>query len=72
MKLFIGVEGINDINFLKRMSQVLNGNGLEVPDLDDLERKGQIIFIPCGGSNLSLWASKLAGLNRPEFHLFDR
>ncbi len=72
VKLFIGVEGINDINFLKNMSQVLNGNGLEVPDLDDLERNGQIIFIPCGGSNLSLWASRLAGLNRPEFHLFDR
>jgi len=72
VKLFIGVEGINDINFLKGMSQVLNGNGYEIPDLDDLEKKGQIIFIPCGGSNLSLWASRLADLNRPEFHLFDR
>jgi putative ATP-dependent endonuclease of the OLD family len=25
-----------------------------------------------GGSNLALWTHRLAGLNRPEFHLYDR
>ena len=72
VKLFIGVEGINDINFLKGISRVLINHGQNVPDLEILENAGQLIFIPCGGSNLALWASRLAGLNRPEFHLFDR
>ena len=72
VKLFIGVEGINDINFLKGISRVLINHGQYVPDLVMLEDTGQVIFIPCGGSNLALWASRLAGLNRPEFHLFDR
>lgn len=72
VKLFIGVEGINDINFLKGISNILNNNGKSVPDLEALEDSGQIIFIPCGGSNLALWVSRLANLNRPEFHLFDR
>jgi len=72
VKLFIGVEGINDINFLKGISSILNRNGENVPDLEQLENDGEIIFIPCGGSNLALWASRLAKLNRPEFHLFDR
>lgn len=72
VKLFIGVEGINDINFLKGMSQVLKNHGEDVPDLEKLETDGEIIFIPCGGTNLALWVSRLANLNRPEFHLFDR
>jgi len=72
VKLFIGVEGINDINFLKGISRVLINHGQNVPDLEILENAGRLIFIPCGGSNLALWASRLAGLNRPEFHLFDR
>ena len=72
VKLFIGLEGINDINFLKGMAQVLKNHGEDVPDLEQLETDGEIIFIPCGGTNLALWACRLANLNRPEFHLFDR
>ncbi len=72
VKLFIGVEGINDINFLKGISKVLNEYGKPVPDLAALEDSGQVIFIPCGGSNLALWVSRFAKLNKPEFHLFDR
>ncbi len=71
VKLFIGVEGVNDIHFLQSMSTMLIANGVDVPDLVKLDEKGIIIFIPCGGTNLSLWAHRLAGLNRPEFHLFD-
>jgi predicted ATPase len=72
VKLFIGVEGINDINFLKGISRILNVGGEDTPDLNQLEDDGKIIFIPCGGTNLALWACRLGNLNRPEFHLFDR
>lgn len=72
VKLFIGVEGVNDINFLKGISRILKENGENVLDLGQLEDDGKIIFIPCGGTNLAHWASRLANLNRPEFHLFDR
>ena len=72
VKLFAAVEGVNDINFLKGMSRILNENNEDVPDLTQLENDGKIIFIPCGGTNLAYWVSRLANLNRPEFHLFDR
>ena len=72
VKLFIGVEGINDIDFFKAISGVLLASGEDVLDLVALEKAGEIIFIPLGGSSLSLWTHRLAGLNRPEFHLFDR
>lgn len=71
VKLFIGVEGPNDINFLKNISHMLIQAGEQVPDLCKLEENEHIIFIPEGGSNLLLWTSRLKGLNRPEFHIFD-
>lgn len=72
VKLFIGLEGRNDITFLKNISNILHASGEDVLDLHDLEEKGHVIFFPLGGSNLALWTSKLAGLNRPEIFLFDR
>lgn len=72
VRLFIGVEGINDINFLKNISRGLRMGGEDVLDLGDLESQGSLVFVPLGGSNLTLWTHRLAGLNRPEFHLFDR
>jgi hypothetical protein len=72
IKLFIGLEGRNDINYLKNISKILYDSGEDVIDLFDLEDIGHVIFFPLGGSNLALWTSKLAGLNRPEFYLFDR
>ena len=55
VKIFIGVEGINDINFLINISKVLSQAGESVPNLGDLENQGKIIFFPLGGSNLALW-----------------
>lgn len=72
VKLFVGVEGVNDIDFLKNISRMLIDNGEDVIDLTSLEDNGEIVFIPLGGSSLSLWTHRLAGLNRPEFHLYDR
>lgn len=72
VKIFVGVEGPFDINFLKGISRILIAAGEDIPDLDLLEMNGELIFVPLGGSNLALWASRLTPLNRPEYHLCDR
>ena len=72
VKLFIGVEGPNDIALLQGMTAALRSHGDDVPDLEQLEADGTVIFFPLGGSTLALWTSRLEHLNRPEFHLYDR
>ena len=72
VKVFVGVEGPHDISFLKGIARTLMADGEDVPDLDQLELEGELIFVPLGGSNLALWASRLAPFNRPEFHICDR
>lgn len=72
VKIFIGVEGPHDITFLKGMAKLLIASGENVPDLEQLELDGELVFVPLGGSNLALWASRLAPFNRPEFHICDR
>jgi putative ATP-dependent endonuclease of OLD family len=72
VKLFIGVEGPNDITFLQNIAEALRNEGLDLLDLDKMEMEGQIIFFPVGGSTVALWTSRLEKLNRPEFHLCDR
>ena len=72
VKVFVGVEGGNDINFLIEMSKMFLANGIDILNLEQLEQEGKIIFFPVGGSNLALWTSRLVSLNRPEFYLFDR
>ncbi|WP_052746084.1 ATP-binding protein [Sulfurovum lithotrophicum] len=72
VKLFIGVEGVNDINGLKNFSKVISREYPELIDLDTLENDGKIVFIPLGGSSFKLWINRLNGLNIPEFHICDR
>jgi predicted ATPase len=72
VKLFIGVEGKNDITLLRNFSGLLRRAGEDVLDLEKMELDGEMIFVPLGGSSLALWTSRLANLNRPEFHVFDR
>lgn len=72
VKIFIGVEGKNDISFLCRISRMLKMSGEAVPDLGEEELKGRLVFIPCGGSNVELWVARLKNLNISEFHIFDR
>jgi hypothetical protein len=72
VKLFIGVEGKHDISFLKNISTMLINSGENTPDLNQLELDGELIFTPLGGSALALWCNRLANLNRPEFHIYDR
>ena len=72
VKLFLGVEGTNDIDFLKGISSVLHRTDPSIPDLRALEAKHELIFIPFNGSNLWLWISRLNGLNCTEIHIVDR
>ncbi len=72
VKLFIGIEGINDEAFLKNISRILVDHGEEIIDLDQLDRDGEIVFFPLGGTNLTHWVSRLKNLNRPEYYIFDR
>lgn len=72
VRLFLGVEGPHDIEFLKGMARMLLAGGEAVPNLENLELEGEVIFVPLGGSNLALWASRLHHLNRPELHICDR
>jgi len=72
VKIFICVEGPNDISFLRNVSKILKVEDDNVPDLDQLELDGKLIFVPLGGSTLALWSSRFRKLNRPEFHLCDR
>jgi len=72
VKMFIGVEGKHDIPFLKNMSRLFIQANENTPDLEQLEINGEIIFTPLGGSGLALWCNRLANLNRPEFHIYDR
>jgi hypothetical protein len=72
VKLFIAVEGPNDITFLQGISTALRNDGLDMPDLEKMELNGEIIFFPMGGTNLACWSSRLEPLNHREFHLCDR
>jgi len=72
VKLFIGLEGKHDITFLQTIASALRNDGVDILNLERMELDGEIIFFPLGGSNLTLWSSKLENLNRPEFHLYDR
>lgn len=72
VKVFFGVEGRNDINFLRTISKMLHDAGEGIPDLGQAEDAGYLVFVPVAGSNLDLWVSRLERFNRPEFYMFDR
>ncbi len=70
--VLVVVEGTNDIEFLRRISAILHRDSSDVPDLSQMERDGQLLFLPAGGSDHRLWTGRLAPLRIPEFHLLDR
>lgn len=72
IKVFLGVEGKWDIHFLKSISKTLSISESDIPNLEEAETRGSLVFIPLGGSNMELWATRLAGLERPEFYITDR
>jgi hypothetical protein len=46
VKVFLGVEGKWDIEFLKRISKIIHATDPTVPDLDAAEASGTLVFIP--------------------------
>lgn len=72
VKVFLGVEGKWDIEFLKRISKIIHAADPTVPDLNVAEASRALVFIPLGGSSMELWTVRLAGLDRPEIYITDR
>lgn len=72
VKVFLGVEGKHDIQFLKRLSAILSTDETDIPNLQAAEAAGKLVFLSLGGSNMELWISSMAGFGRPEFYLTDR
>jgi hypothetical protein len=70
-KVLVVVEGANDIEFLRRVSAILHQVDRNMPDLGELERQFELVFVPTGGSDPSS-AFRFASLRLPEFHLIDR
>ncbi len=66
------VEGQNDIEFLRRISRILQCDDARLPNVSDLERRSELVLIPSGGGDPRGWAGRLAPLGCPELHLFDR
>lgn len=66
------VEGIHDINFLRGASRMLHQVDAGVPDVDELEQAGRLLFVPYGGSDPRPWVARLAPLGLAELHLYDR
>ena len=72
VKLFVGVEGPNDENFIKTLTKTLHAEDPSIPDFEQLEADGEIVFILLGGSTILQWASTLMELKIPELYLCDR
>ncbi|MCK9984181.1 MAG: putative ATP-dependent endonuclease of the OLD family [Azoarcus sp.] len=72
VRVFVGVEGPNDIEFLSRVSALLSVGEVDIPDLRRAEQAGTLVYIPMGGSTLELWTNRLQGLEIPEVHIMDR
>lgn len=72
VRIFVGVEGPNDIEFLNRISERLSVAEHDIPNLRDAEQAGTLVYIPMGGSTLELWTNRLQGLAIPEVHIMDR
>lgn len=71
VKIFVCVEGTNDVNFLKNISAILHQH---IPGIPDLNNEDRIAFILLGGSTLKDWVYShyLRNLHRPEVHIYDR
>jgi hypothetical protein len=71
VRVLLLVEGTNDIEFLRRISLLLNSHDSSLPNLSDMEQRGELVFVPFGGSHVRTWTHRLAPLGKPEFHLYD-
>jgi hypothetical protein len=71
VRVLLVVEGTSDIEFLRRISLLLHSHDSSLPQLAEMEHRGELIFVPIGGSHVRAWIHRLAPLGKPEFHLYD-
>jgi len=71
VRVFVCVEGPNDVVFLKTMGRILFNAGEEYALNPDVP---EVVFLPLGGSTLRDWVNGhyLRELGRPEIHIYDR
>ena len=62
---------MNDIEFLRRISMMIHVHNRSLPNLAEMEQRGELIFVPFGGGHVRAWVKRFAPLARPEFHLYD-
>lgn len=72
IKVFVGVEGPNDIEYINGISSDLAQDAAGIVDLRNAEQQGELVYMPMGGSTLELWTNRLEGLQVPEIHILDR
>lgn len=72
VRVFVCVEGPNDVSFLRNIAKILSDAGEDVGF--DPDNTPEIVFLPLGGSTLRDWvnAHYLKPLSRPEIHIYDR
>lgn len=70
--VLVVVEGVHDVEFLRRLTARLHVEDASFPDLAVWEQQGLVIFIPFGGGGVLAWSSRFAPLGCPEMHLYDR
>ena len=71
VQLLICVEGPNDITFFKNITPLI----IQInPALPNLVNDSRVAIFPLGGGTLKDWVTNnyLAGLGKPEFHIYDR
>ncbi|MFP3397165.1 ATP-binding protein [Brevibacterium sp. SIMBA_078] len=72
VRCFILVEGRNDVDGLRKLTDTLAVADSKISAFAELELKGLISFMPIGGGgNASLWASNLSPFRRDEVHIMD-
>ena len=70
--VLVVVEGVNDVEFLRRISAMLHEQDRHVPDLAAREANGELVFLLIGGGSVTAWSDRLAPIGCREFHIYDR
>jgi hypothetical protein len=72
VRVFVCVEGPNDVAFLRNIARILQRAGDDVGF--DPDNTPEVVFLPLGGSTLRDWVNShyLKPLGRPEVHIYDR
>ena len=71
LRVVVVVEGIHDVEFLKRISRILSDTDSSVPDLRHSESSGVLMFVVNNGT-AKTFPTGISSRGPAEFHLLDR